>query len=243
MVYIQSNKEKTLPHHFDCACALYGAMDSAMDYRLVTFEEVESGKFDSLIRNNLFVGSVEFMREVFKRIGKNDVRLPMNSDRPHEIITLAEAHQRVSNGQKLFIKPVEIKLFTGLVLDGFEYTSLKGLPDDTLVMAYEPFKLKIISEWRLYIHNHQIVDSRNYSGDFRTPVNYGAAITKVNGNKASTQARMNIFPCAYTMDVAILENADNILVEYNDLWAIGNYGMSNDLYLQLLKDRYFEIVK
>ena len=143
MVYIQSNKEKTLPHHFDCACALYGAIDSAMDYKLVTFEEVESGKFDLLIKNNLFVGSVEFMREVFKRIGKNDVRLPMNSDRPHEVITLQEAHNRVGKGEKLFIKPVEIKLFTGLVLDGMQYSCLKGLPDDTKVMAYEPFKHKI----------------------------------------------------------------------------------------------------
>lgn len=25
--------------------------------------------------------------------------------------------------------------------------------------------------------------------------------------------------------------------------SIGNYGMPNDLYLRLLKDRYFEIVK
>ena len=70
MIYIQSNKEKTLPHHFDCACALYGALDSAMDYRLTTFEEVAAGKFNALIKNNLFVGSVEFMREVFKNVGK-----------------------------------------------------------------------------------------------------------------------------------------------------------------------------
>jgi hypothetical protein len=36
---------------------------------------------------------------------------------------------------------------------------------------------------------------------------------------------------------------ENVIIEYNDMWAIGNYGMPNDLYLQLLKDRYFEIVK
>lgn len=245
MVYIQSNKEKTLPHHFDCACALYGAMDSAMDYKLVTFEEVESGKFDLLIRNHLFVGSVEFMREVFKRIGKTDVRLPMNSDRPHEVITLGEAHKRASNGEKLFIKPIEIKLFTGLVLDGFEYTSLKGLPDDTKVMAYEPFKEKILSEWRIYIHKGKIVDSRNYSGSVTENINYGWV-----NNRLSILEFEN-FPIAYTMDVAILDSLMStsplyerqVVVEYNHFFAIGNYGMPNDLYLQLLKDCYFEIVK
>ena len=29
MVYIQSDKERKLPHHFDAACALYGALDSS----------------------------------------------------------------------------------------------------------------------------------------------------------------------------------------------------------------------
>lgn len=241
MVYIQSNKEKTLPHHFDCACALYGAIDSAMDYKLVTFEEVESGKFDLLIKNNLFVGSVEFMREVFKRIGKNDVRLPMNSDRPHEVITLQEAHNRVGKGEKLFIKPVEIKLFTGLVLDGMQYSCLKGLPDDTKVMAYEPFKHKISSEWRVYVHNHAMIDSRNYSGDFTDKPDYFKTANIISKNKKLK------FPVSYTIDIGILqdsnEEGENVVIEYNDMWAIGNYGMPNDLYLQLLKDRYFEIVE
>ena len=27
------------------------------------------------------------------------------------------------------------------------------------------------------------------------------------------------------------------------MWAIGNYGVSNDLYVRMLKDRYFDIIK
>ncbi len=242
MIYIQSNTERTLPHHFDCACALYGAIDSGKLYRLTSFEEVSSGKFDNLIKDNVFIGSVEFMREVFKRIGKMDVRLPVNSNRPCEIITLAEAHLRVSGGEKIFIKPVEIKLFTGLVLDGATYSCLKGLPDDTKVMAYKPFKNKILSEWRIYVHNDKVVDSRNYSGDFMEQPDYLWAIAIVNGNKWT-------FPCAYTMDIAIINNSIDFapptyeVVEFNDMWAIGNYGMPNDQYLKLLTDRYFEIVR
>ncbi len=183
MIYIQSNKEKTMPHHFDCACALYGAIDSALEYKFAEFEEVSSGKYDNLIKNHVFVGSVEFMREVFKRIGKDDVRLPMNSDRPHEIITLKEAHERVSKGEKIFIKPVEIKLFTGLVLDGIVYSCLKDLPDDTKIMAYEPFKEKILSEWRIYVHKGKMIDSRNYSGDFtETPI-YAWIRSRIDGFK------------------------------------------------------------
>ncbi len=235
MIYIQSNNERTLAHHFDCACALYGAIDSAMDYRLTTLEEVASGKYDMLIKKNLFVGSTDFMREVFKRVGLNDVRLPLNSNRKCEIITLADAHNRVANGSKLFIKPIEIKLFTGLILDGMQYSCLNGLPHDTKVMAYEPFKERIESEWRIYIYNHKMIDARNYSGEFIISPNYQYVDEVIKGNKTN-------FPCAYTIDIGILTSNENVVVEYNDMWSIGNYGMPNDVYLRALKDRYFEII-
>jgi hypothetical protein len=236
MIYIQSNNERTIAHHFDCSCALYGAIDSAQDFRLTTFDEVASGKFDMLIRRNLFVGSVEFMREVFKRVGKDDVRVPKNSNREGEIITLNEAHKIIMGGKKLFIKPVDIKLFTGLVLDGCIYSCLENLPGDTKVMAYKPFESPIESEWRVYVHNNKIVDSRNYSGDFKVSPDYSYVESVIVDNK-------NSFPVAYTTDIGILENGENVVIEFNDMWAIGNYGLPNDLYLRLLRDRYFEIIR
>lgn len=235
MIYIQSNTERTLAHHFDCSCALYGAIENAMDYRLTSFEEVESGKLDGLIKKNLFVGSTEFMREVFERVGLHGVRLPENSNRDCEIITLSEAHKRVAGGTKLFIKPIEIKLFTGLILDGMQYSCLSNLSPETKVMAYQPFSSKIISEWRLYVHNDKLIDARNYSGEFIISPNYEYAMTVIANNKGK-------FPCAYTVDVAILEGGENVVVEFNDMWAIGNYGIPNDIYLRALRDRYFQIV-
>jgi len=224
---------------------MYGAMDSALDFRMTSFEEVFSGKLDHMIKSHLFVGSVEFMKEVFNRIGITDIKLPMNSDRQHETITLKEAKERVCNGEKIFIKPYETKLFTGLVLDGFDYKCLHGLPDDTKVMAYEPFKEKILSEWRVYIHNGKIIDSRNYSGDVTTNLDYGWVNHRLSDLKDKN------FPISYTMDVAVLDALPSVspiyegqaIVEFNDMWAIGNYGMPNDLYLKLLRDRYFEIIK
>ena len=38
MVYIQSDTDRKLPHHFDCACGLYGALDHGLEIRLTTFE-------------------------------------------------------------------------------------------------------------------------------------------------------------------------------------------------------------
>lgn len=240
MIYIQSNNEKTLPHHFDAACAMYGAIETGKEYKLVTYDEVAYGKFDSLIRTNLFVGSVEFMREVFNRVGLKDVRVPSNSNRESEKITLGEALIRAKKGEKLFIKPLEIKLFTGFVLDNMIHSCIEGLPSDTKVLAYKPFYTEIISEWRVYIHRGKIVDARNYSGDFMISPDYRFFLQKI------LKENEGKFPISYTIDVGVLyfdSFGENVVIEYNDMWAIGNYGIPNDLYLRLLRDRYLEIMK
>lgn len=237
MIYIQSNKEKTLPHHFDAACAMYGAIETGKEYRLVSFEDVESGRFNLLIKQNLFVGSVEFMKEVFSKVKRENVRVPENSNREYKTMTLGEAKKYVkSTGSSIFIKPFDIKLFTGFVLDQMVHMSISDIPEDSMVMTYEVFKSPIRSEYRCYIHRDKVIDIRNYSGDiFCSPdEKYLESVVSLNKGK---------FPIAYTADIGILENGENVVVEYNDMWAIGNYGMPNDLYLRLLKERYFEIVK
>src|SRR5579859_7253145 len=168
MILVQSDNERKLPHHFDAASAMYGAIEMGENYRLTSFEEIQSGKLNNLLRLNAAVGSTDFMNEVFKQLGIEEVRLPRNSDRKCEFITLGQAHARVAAGEKLFVKPVAIKLFSGLVLDGTTYTSLAGVPEDTMVMAYKPFEEKLKAEWRVYIRRNQVVDARNYSGDLFT---------------------------------------------------------------------------
>ncbi len=251
MILIQSNTERTLAHHFDASCALYGAIETGETYRLTSFEEIQSGMLNNLLKQHVAVGSTEFMTEVFKQLGIENVRLPRNSNRKCEFITLEEAHARVAAGEKLFIKPVQIKLFSGLVLDGSVYSCLRGLPDDTQIMAYKPFSDQLLSEWRIYVERNQMVDARHYSGKLLLAPDGGYIHEVLNANKKE-------FPVCYTIDIGILELPnygnifleeqehlmnENVVVEFNDMWAIGNYGVPNDIYLRLLKQRYFEIIK
>lgn len=234
MIYIQSDSDRTRAHHFDAASAQFGAIETEQNYRLTSFEEI--AKFTQLIKTNLFVGSVEFMKEVFSKIGLTDVRLPRNSNRQFEIKTLGQVRDLVKSGEKWFIKPIDIKLFTGFVLDTISLSSISGIPDDTQVLVYPPFESRIVSEWRTYIHYNKIVDCKNYSGDLFTIPNQKYILDVISSNKDE-------FPIAYTIDIGILENGENVVIEYNDMWSIGNYGLPNDLYLRLLKDRYFEIIR
>lgn len=154
MIYIQSKIENNIfiPHHFDAACAMYGAIDSALDFKLISIDEIrENNNISNLIKTGLFVGSVEFMREIFSTIGIDDVRVPINSNRKSEIITLGDAKKRASLREKIFIKPIKIKEFTGFVLDQMSYSCLNGVSESTNVLAYQPFSSPIESEWRIYV--------------------------------------------------------------------------------------------
>ena len=245
MDYIQFNhKDKvnstslSLPYHFDTACALYGSVDLAREHRRVTFEDVAAGKMDALIRGNLFVGSVEFMREVFSRVGK-DPDVPVNDDRDGKIITLAQAKKLLQEKGKIFMKPVQMKQFDGGVfsVEMNDIHQTRDLSEDTLVLVHEVFKKRILSEWRCYVHHGKMVDAKNYSGDYRIMPNWGKVDEKVEW------CRKNDFPVAHTVDVAVFDGDEVEVVEFQDMWAIGNYGIPNDLYTRLLTSRYFEIMR
>jgi hypothetical protein len=62
---------------------MYGAIESDRKYKLLPVEELSGmgGSYSSFMKQHHFVGSVEFMREVFRLAGIETPRLPSNSDR------------------------------------------------------------------------------------------------------------------------------------------------------------------
>lgn len=234
MIFIQSDIRGEIPVNFDSACAMYGAIENEQKYELIDINDV---RFNTdVFKTNLAIGTVEFMQKVFKSLGISEVKLPKNSNRKSEIMTLEEALCLVSKNESRFIKPVQTKLFDGFVLDKCKYSCLKGIPLETKIYAYQPFEEEIDTEWRIYVHNHKIVGAGNYSGCFQLLPNFTKTEMVINENKTT-------FPIAYTIDVAVLRSGKFVVIEFNDMWAIGNYGLDNGVYLKMLKDRYFEIVR
>ena len=233
MIYIQKKDNEGIPHHFDCACAMYGAIDLGLDYILVSFEEVKNGEFDSLIKNNLFVGSVEFMTEVFNRVDIEQPRLPINNLRPYEEMKLKDFKYEYP----VFIKPKSIKAFTGFVVDDYSKSMLNTLDKELDIIIQQVINLD--SEWRFYVFRNKIVDIRHYSG--RMDINLIGAVN--NFNKLDDSTFKN-FPETFVMDIGFYNDSDSYtIIEFIDMWAIGNYGVPNDLYVRMLKDRYFDIIK
>ena len=49
-------------------------------------------------------------------------------------------------------------------------------------------------------------------------------------------------PISYSLDVGVDDQGDTLLVEVNDCYALGNYGLDATTYTNMLYDRWKEIV-
>jgi len=213
-----------------------------LGYEVVSFEfeDIISGKISEKAKTNPVVGSIDGMSYLFRNIKK----YPTPIDFPdsiiksgllkREIVTMqlndfVEAFKRT--GKPMFVKPVQTKLFDGALISKKEHLAYLRMENCEVIVA-EP--IDIISEHRVFVHNKNIVYSCNYSGDFRIQpdFNYAKQLIKAYENQ----------PCAYTIDVAVLKDKTNTVIEFNDFWAIGSYGLQCIDYAKMLLDRYNEII-
>ena len=139
----------------------------------------------------------------------------------------------------VFVKPKDqVKMFTGSVLSNrASYDLLKsmhGLDEDLEVYISEV--VSIHSEYRCFVHTGQLVGMKHYDGDFRMFPNVEVVRRMIDAYKDS--------PVSYTLDVGIAGTMQKtILVEVNDFWAIGGYGLDGKTYVRMLIDRFQEIKK
>lgn len=203
-------------------------------------------QIDDLIANKteniLIVGGVQNCLNYFKAFGK----IPKFSDYPKELwpflhrkiirTTLGEVRKMFS-GEKvepIFMKSVGQKRFTGYVVK--EYKDLlrsTRLPNEEEIYISSVFNFE--SEWRCYIHKKEIVKISNYRGNPKiVPSIYEMDIAV----KRFTEA-----PIAYCLDFGVIDCGATVLVEANDMYALGNYGVFAMQYSKMMEDRWLEIMQ
>ncbi len=135
-----------------------------------------------------------------------------------------------------FIKPLhEQKLFTGYVTHGDtrDLVELATYDDDVELLCSEP--VNFVSEHRLFIHRDTIIGCRHYLGDLTKYPDFDVALACVEAFKSA--------PCAYSLDLGVTEDGRTLVVEVNDAYALGAYGLSSMQYAFMVVDRWGEIVK
>jgi hypothetical protein len=197
--------------------------------------------FDVDPENDICIGSVEATMCFFEKCG---VPTPKYLGYPSELTKyLGRVIQKKTFGElgdnyPYFIKPADdVKLFTGDIVRDEKgkniFKTYCDIKDCTLV--YESSIVDFISEYRVFVSHGEIRGIKHYRGDFTRFIDVNLVYNMISEFKDC--------PSAYTLDVGLVHDDKTLLVEVNDMWAIGSYGLDGNTYSLLCARRMKEILK
>ena len=108
-----------------------------------------------------------------------------------------------------------------------------GVPDAFPVLVSD--YMDIVSEWRGYVIDGQLKGIKHYLGDIRVFPDMKVVDAAIADYRTQ--------PAGYSIDFGITADGKTILVEANDGYSLGNYGLEPSLYSKLLAKRWLQIMK
>lgn len=151
--------------------------------------------------------------------------------------TLGDVEQRClgGDGETVFVKPRErLKRFTGFVADPPGLASVGAVSRRTAVWCSEV--VRFLSEWRAYVIDGKIAGVLRYAGDEAQRPDPGVLEEAVLAWSTSGRAARG-----YGVDFGVLDDGRTALVELNDGYGLGNYGLSAETYLELCIARWEQL--
>ena len=191
-----------------------------------------------LTKSTLVCGGIGIVRHALKLVGSKD---PEMIDYPDELSdfygrriwksTLGQIRQ--DDVENIFIKPISQKLFAGHVRSNIGYlTQTAPFENDLEIWCSEP--VSFISEYRTYVSNEEIVGLEFYKGDFLIFPDISVIYSCIELMKPKYKT--------YSLDVGITSSGQTLVVEVNDAFSLGSYGLPDITYARMLETRWLEIV-
>ncbi|MDJ0366489.1 ATP-grasp domain-containing protein [Hymenobacter sp. H14-R3] len=138
----------------------------------------------------------------------------------------------------IFVKPKsKTKLFTGFVIKS-EYDLFQLSVFSKNTDLYCSALVRWLSEYRVFVNNSEIVGVKLYAGNESLKLDMAVveqAITEFEDSADRVSA--------YGIDFGVLDTGQTTLVEWNDGFALGSYGLDKEVYTDLLLTRWEEILQ
>lgn len=208
--------------------------------RPIKLRKYEGIDFDKIKRPNQYVpvGSVEFVSAYLEKLYPEARKALEPLNVPEQLFPFAG--RAIAN----ITKPEDLNQFgNAVLLYRKSMTTIKdpnngwiGLPEfdrcrDCQIST--PID-DIISEWRVFVFNGEILDVRNYRGDFFVCPDEETVSNMVKVYKNS--------PRAYTLDVAVTSKGETVVIECHRFFLCGLYGFSQpNVYPAMLSQEWFEM--
>lgn len=199
-----------------------------MGYEIVYYDCITQPVEDDCV----VVGFISDIWNVAILMGFNEIK---QLDYPDELKSYLKRDIKKIRVQDLpekypyFIKPTMIKSFTGRVVK--EFRDLIGIQD--IELYFTETILDVVSEYRCFILNGEVLGVKHYKGNPYCCLNEEIVIEMIKNYTSR--------PNAFSMDLGITRTGETVLIECNNGYSSGNYGLSDILYANFLKQGWIDI--
>jgi len=231
-IYIRSHRQTGLPETEIEYTAFQGFR--ALGFSPEFFEREE--QLEKTRPDELVVGGVSIVTRKLQSFG---IEVP-NIDYPEELTpflgrkiwkSTLEAVLSDPRGWPVFVKPIQEKAFTGFILK-----DEKSIPRLYRAKKEEPVYCSELvdfeAEWRVFVRYGNILDARPYQGDWHLHFDAGIIEQAVRDYHSA--------PAGYAIDFGVTADGETLLIEINDGFALGTYGLDPIQYAKLLSARWCE---
>lgn len=191
-------------------------------------------------------GSVTSVRRALARLGceppaaKLPPELQRYLGRPSWEGRLGDIREQVLANRleaPVFIKPADAqKAFTGTVVSGMmDLMSSNHLPDDLTITIQQP--VEFLTEWRVFVLDGRILHLSHYAGE---PALF-PDLSPIRAFIEECRRQPGCF-CAYGADFGVIgQSGKTALIELNDAFALGSYGLNSLAYTTMIEARWNQL--
>ena len=217
----------------------YTALEAFIQMGFHTIEVADEQQIPIDDKECIALGSINFMHKTLNLLGCS---YPTDLDYPSSLHSFLGRELKASTINEfdvdtaqwnVFIKPHgQSKKFTGRVVKNL--TDLRGTADQQYnVPIWVSEMVEFVREWRVFVRYGKILDVRPYKGTWQ--VAYDASIIG-----AAVEAFIDA-PNGYAMDIGVTKDGKTLLVEVNDGYSLGAYGLYFIDYAKLLSARWAQL--
>jgi hypothetical protein len=208
----------------------------AMGFEIIEVENLASLTVEE---DHVFFGSIQFVQGALAKLGH---AVPEHNDYPASLakyygrkITESTINTIANHPESwnVFVKPKgQLKKFTGrLVKTTGDLIGCGERGTDVPVWVSEP--VEFVSEWRVFVRYNQIQGVKPYKGSWRGQYDHKVIEAAVKDYENA--------PAGYAIDFGLTRDGRLLVVEVNEGYAIGNYGLFYIDYAKLIAARWAEM--
>lgn len=245
---VRRDKEMNLdvPHSINIATAMYGFRELGAEIVPYYFiDEIE----EQIGSDDIVLDYIEQCQWVFKKFG-HPTYLDCYPERLKPFLKRKIWRDTInsfsSNEEKwsagYFIKPVKDKAFTGKIIrNTADLIGCGNSMEDYEILVSEP--IDILAEWRCFIMYDRIIDVRPYgSVSDLNHQGYRYHYDEEFLDELMTEFRKwQDRPAACSIDICYCKDGQSRMVESNDAYALGCYGLPSLLYAKFISARWSQI--